>query len=255
MKVASTAGISFVYFTFCQLSSAKCYLPVVMNLRGADLYVGTTKPMTNYLGMTVGVKAGYNITITYNDNHTVTEPTIPNPFGNLSVAQEVGGAYMFAMSVSPSVYGLHGVVADAATHVGIAGARVSLSPGTYSPATTSATGAYSFARLLNGTYTLSVSQHGYLTLNVTVAVAGTETVTDVAITNASTVSGHGSGGMGSAFNPFVGAGPWVIGAVVAALVALVAFGVVRGRKKRAGNAPAPPSSSAESPEASSPPPG
>jgi Carboxypeptidase regulatory-like domain len=248
LEVANTAGIQFVYFTFCQLSSPVCYLPVSMALQGTNWYVGTTKPMTSYLGMTVGVRAGYNITIVYSDNQNVTEPTVPNPFGNLTIAQSVTGEYMFQMTVSPSVYALRGVVADSATSTGISGARVSLTPGTHLAITTGSTGAYSFPGLLNGTYTVSVSQHGYQTINASVAIAGRDAVKDISLANdSSLLNHHGSrpSGMWGLFNPFVGVGPWVIAAVLVGVVALVAFAIMRKRKPK-GDSP----SADPSPEAS-----
>src|SRR5579863_8734873 len=138
MQVTSTTGIHFVFFTFCQLSSPVCYTPVIMTLHGSNTYSGTTNRMSSYLGMVEGVHAGYNITIQYSDGSNVTEPNLPNTFTNLTLAQEVGGEYMFEMTVSPQLYGFSGVVDDSTTGAAVAGAAVSLSPGNNTSTTTSA---------------------------------------------------------------------------------------------------------------------
>jgi hypothetical protein len=251
LEVANSTGIDFVYFTFCQLSSPLCYLPVSMLPHGGNWFVGTTKPMTQYNGMTVGVRAGYNITIEYSDNVNVTEPSVPNPFGNLSIAQSVTGEYMFQMTVMNQLYELSGAVTDHATGLGIGGATVSISPGNDSPVTTSASGQYAFPSLANGTYTVSVSASGYPETTATVPISGGNVVKDLSLSNATTSSnGGGSTPPHAAASWFAGTnGLALVGGVVAVLIALSLFVLVRARRK-AG--PATPRSAGNSGDAGSP---
>ncbi|MCI4336574.1 MAG: carboxypeptidase-like regulatory domain-containing protein [Thermoplasmata archaeon] len=249
LEVGSTAGISFVYFTFCQLSSPLCYLPVSMSLHGTNWYVGTTNPMTSYNGMTVGVRAGYNITIVYTDNSNITEPTVPNPFGNLTIATSVTGEYMFQMSVSNQVYGLSGVVNDADKGTPLAGATVSISGPENATTTTGSTGAYAFSGLYNGTYTLAASENGYRTSTQNVVVGGQSLVKDIPIANMSApLNPNGGGGSSSALSAL---SPWIVGVVV--LVVLVALGaLLLGRRKR--HEPSSPSAGSDNASNLTPPP-
>ncbi|MHB8352116.1 MAG: carboxypeptidase-like regulatory domain-containing protein [Thermoplasmata archaeon] len=183
MEVADAANVHFAYFTFCQLSSPLCYLPVSMAHQGGNWFVGTTKPMSQYNGMIVGVRAGYNITIEYNNNTNVTEPSVPNPFTNLTVAQSVTGEYMYQMTVMNQLYGLSGGVSDAATGRAISGANVTVTPGIGS-VRTGTSGGYSFAGIANGSYTLSASAPGYRSTTETLVIDGRNAVQDLALTNA-----------------------------------------------------------------------
>ncbi|MCI4341441.1 MAG: carboxypeptidase-like regulatory domain-containing protein [Thermoplasmata archaeon] len=250
MEVASTANIQFVYFTFCQLSSPLCYRPVVMTLHGQDQYVGTTNPMYDYNGMTVGVRAGYNITIEYASGVNATEPTEPNPFGNLTIAQSVTGEYMFQMTVMNQLYRLSGVVTDSATGQGISGARVTVSPGNDSPTTTNSVGAYSFPSLPNGTYTVSATASGFPTSNSTVPISGGDTVKDITMQGGSI--NHPSSGNKAAGGNFLTT-PLGLGLVVgvpAVIVAGALMAVTKSRKAKKDSRP-----TAARPEAGSPPPG
>jgi len=238
IEVANTTNISFVYFTFCQLSSPVCYAPVAMAAHGSNWYVGTTNRMSTYSGMTVGVRAGYNITVLYDNLSTVTAPTVPNLFSNLTVAQSVSSEYMFEMTVSPTLSDLSGLVADAVTSVGIADATLTLTPGNGLTATTNATGAYSFSGLLNGTYTLSVSAPGYETTNETVTIADANAVQNVPLyAGSGTSPPKGGGGAGGGITSLLGSlGVWLI---VAVLVVVGALGLVAwGRRRNAGSLPA-----------------
>ncbi|MCI4351237.1 MAG: carboxypeptidase-like regulatory domain-containing protein [Thermoplasmata archaeon] len=253
LRVGDTSGITFMYFTFCQLTSSKCYSPVIMSPQGSNWYVGTTKPMTSYSGMIDGVRAGYNITIVYSDNHNVTEPTVPNPFANLTIATSVTGEFMFQMTVSPLVFGLHGIVADSTTGRALVGAHVALTPGT-NTTTTDAAGSYSFAGLVNGTYTLSVSFHGYRSTNATVAISGHDATQNVAVAN-STVPIHPGGskspwGAWGSPLPYLGVSPLVLLPVLVGILAVGAFAVFRARK----GASVRPGSDSSSPRESAPPP-
>src|SRR5215472_16772091 len=51
LQVADPVGIAHVWFTFCQLTSSVCYLPITMNPQPGNWNVGTTYPMTDYSGM------------------------------------------------------------------------------------------------------------------------------------------------------------------------------------------------------------
>lgn len=231
IQVADPSAVQFAYFTFCQLSSPLCYSPVAMSSEGGGWYSGTTERMSLYDGMTVGVHAGYNITIEFTNDTNLTEPSFPNAFGNLTVAQEVGGEYMFEMTVSNQLYGLSGVVDDAATGAPISGADVTLTPGNATPTQTSATGAYSFTGLPNGTYTLSVAYPGYLTNNQTIAISGQSVVKDLSISNSSTTNKQPSGGSGGGSSLPGGTTLWlVIGVVIAVVLAVVAVVAVRRRR-------------------------
>lgn len=172
MDLASSANIDQVYFTFCQLTSSVCYLPVSMLRTTGNLWVGTTGPMTHYNGMNVGVRAGYNITIEYNDTTVQNEPAVPNMFGNLTVAQSVTGEYMYQITVGQFTYGLSGRVVDSVTGAAVPGAAVSVNATNVSATTTDANGAYSFPALPNGTYTLNVTKAGYPKESLAVSIAG-----------------------------------------------------------------------------------
>jgi cytochrome c-type biogenesis protein len=223
LEVANTTNISFVYFTFCQLSSPVCYSPVAMNATGGNWYSGTTNPMSTYDGMTVGVHAGYNITVLYDNGSTVTAPTVPNLFTNLTIAQSVSGEYMFEMTVAPTLYDLTGLVADAVTSVGIDGATVALVPGGLTT-TTNATGAYAFTGILNGTYTLSVSAPGYETTNETVTIANANGVQNVPLYAGTGTAPPGTGGGGGGSPSLLGGlDAWLIAAAVVVIVALGAL--------------------------------
>jgi len=237
LEVANPAGIQSVYFTFCQLSSPLCYLPVSMTLHGSNWFIGTTKNMTSYHGMIVGVKAGYNITILYNDNSTTTEPAVPNPFANLTIAQSVTGEYMFEMTVSPQVYHLTGTIHDSVTGDPVSGATVTLTPGNATPSRTSSTGVYSFSWVTNGTYTVSVVENGYRNSSATVTVAGQDSMKDIALTNDSASLTHnGDKGTGGSLLSLSGPTPWVLAAVAVGLVAVL----VLLMKRKRSSAPVPP---------------
>jgi hypothetical protein len=233
LEVASTANIHFVYFTFCQLSSPLCYLPVEMTAHGSNWFVGTTNPMTSYNGMTPGVRAGYNITVEYSNGTNVTEPTVPNPFSNLTIAQSVTGEYMFQMTVNGPVYELSGVVTNSATGAGMAGATVLVTPENLTATTTGATGAYSIPGLPNGTYNISVTDPGFETAHGTVTIAGSDAVRNLVLsTNPS-----GTGGADSWTVPGIGAvSPLVLLVPVVLVIAGVAI-VLLARKPRSGSPP------------------
>jgi hypothetical protein len=250
IEVASTANIQLVFFNFCRLTESVCYAPVIMSQQGSNWYVGTTNPMSKYGGMAVGVSAGYNITIRLNNNVNVTEPGLPNAFTNLTVAESVvAGYYYYKMTVANPLYALSGVVYDSATGHTVTGASVSLSPGT-NTTTTGATGAYSFSGLLNGSYTVSVSDHGYRSGSTAVAVAGKNAVADLRITNSTMpVSKSGAGGSKwwssysiDGVSPFIFV-PAIL--VAAGLFAFFASRRMRGRRSsrepgEAPKGPAPP---------------
>ncbi|MCI4331015.1 MAG: carboxypeptidase-like regulatory domain-containing protein [Thermoplasmata archaeon] len=233
LEVTNAADISYVYFTFCQLSSPLCYLPVFMTAHGTNWFVGTTHSMSSYHGMTVGVRAGYNITIEYANNSTLNEPAVPNPFSNLTIAQSVTGEYMFQMTVRNQLFALSGVVTDQATGAPLPGAMVTASPGNNSTATTGANGAYTIPGLLNGTYKLSVSDHGYRAANQTVVIAGQDLVENIPIANATPSASHtGTNSGASPFGKLSGSSPFLIGGVLVVIVALVALVVWRKRSDR-----------------------
>ncbi|MCI4361423.1 MAG: carboxypeptidase regulatory-like domain-containing protein, partial [Thermoplasmata archaeon] len=225
--------------------------PVAMAYQGGNWYSGTTNRMSSYNGMSVGVKAGYNITVLYDNNSTVTAPSLPNPFTNLSVAQSVSGEWMFEMTVSPTLYGLSGVVADAISSIGLAGVHLTLTPGNGTVAVTDATGAYAFVDLVNGSYTLTVSAAGYQSTNETVTIADANAVENVPLYTLSSsgpphTSGGGSSGLPSLL---LGAGLWVVVAIVVGTLALGAWMAWRRRKGSAagsrGSSPDAPTSAAE----------
>ncbi len=226
LQVADSTNVQQVWFTFCQLSSSLCYLPIVMSPGSGNWYAGTSHPMTSYPGMTVGIRAGYNITIVYNDNTTESAPNKQNPVGTLPTAQTITGTWEFEMVVADHVYGLSGTVTSLDTHTAVSGATVTLTPGTSRNTTTDATGGYAFAGVLNGTYTVSVTGSGYLTRNVTVVIAGQNSVSDVSL---STHAVPDQGGASGFFTSPVGLGAIALLAILV-LVVLVAF--LRSRKKK-----------------------
>jgi hypothetical protein len=242
MHVSDATHIQFAYFTFCQLSSPVCYMPVAMTDQGGNWFVGTTKPMTSYPGMTLGVRAGYNVTIQFTDNTTQTEPTVPNPFGNLTIAQSVTGEYMFQMTVSEPPFVLSGVVSNAVTGTPLSGATVSIAPGNGTVVTTNATGTYSFWGLANGSYTVSAAAAGYVTTTHAVVIAGKNIEQNLSIpTTSSSPSNTGGSGShkGAMLGPITAANVWVLAVVVAAVVVLLALLLLLRRRGRSAR-PAPP---------------
>jgi hypothetical protein len=235
LEVANPANIQLMYFSFCQLTKGLCYTPPItmVDQAGTNWFVGTTNRMTSYAGMTVGVRAGYNITIEYANQTNVTEPTMPNPFTNLTVASSVTDEYMFEMTVMNQEYGLSGVISNSQTGAPIPGASVSLSPGNDSPTTTSATGVYSFAGLPNGTYAVSVSEEGVGSGGGAVTISGSNVSQDFEISNGSsppTQPTAGSGG--SSMASIADLSLYVIVPVVAIVIGLLLFSRARKRKAR-----------------------
>jgi len=243
IELSDSTNVQQVYFTFCQLTSPLCYLPIVMTPDVGNWYRGTTAPMTSYNGMDVGVRAGYNITIVYADSSNLTVPIIPNPFANLTVAQTVTGEYVYAMSVSDHVYDLAGKVYDAVTGAAVSGANVTLTPGTGGTRTTNASGGYSFDGLANGTYTMAVSGTGFVPSTVTVAISGQNLVKDVPLSNAGGSSSQNgaqpSGGLTGFLASPVGLGAIALVAIGVVIVGLVAYTRARARApKRPPSGPA-----------------
>ncbi|MGI0132412.1 MAG: carboxypeptidase regulatory-like domain-containing protein, partial [Thermoplasmata archaeon] len=152
MHLASSSSVQQVYFTFCQLTSALCYLPVPMDAIGSNWYRGTTGPMSGYHGMDPGVVGGYNITIVYSDNSTSAAPILPNPFSNLTVVQSVTGENMYRMAVMSLVYDVSGHVVERASGAPVVGADVTLSAGNVSSTTTNSLGVYTFTNVTAGNY-------------------------------------------------------------------------------------------------------
>lgn len=253
VQVASPADVQSAAFSFCQLSSAVCYYPVAMTLHGTNWFEGTTQRMSTYSGMKVGVQAGYNISILYANNTTVHEPDLPNAFSTLTVGTEVGGEFMYEMTVGVQLYNLSGDLSDATTHAGLAGATVTLSPnGTSS--VTSSTGAYSFTGLANGSYTLAVSEKGYPTSSATVTINGQDLVKDLAVSNSTGVVtppvSHPSGKTGFGYlTTMPGIAVLAVALLAVVVAALVAFSMSR-KRRRGGSASVP--SEATEPAPSSP---
>jgi len=231
LKVVNASTISFVFFTFCQLTAPQCYRPVAMLPQGNNWYVGTTLPMTSYHGMTVGASAGYNISIEYKNNTNVTEPSLPNKFTNLTVAYAVSGYNCFEMTVRDHLYGLSGIVSNSTSGKAIVGASVALTPGNTTPVLTNASGAYSFSGVANGTYSLKVSAAGYPSTSESITIVGQSAVQNVGLTNATTPPKHS--GSGGSSGPMWGIWPWVIVPAVV-VVALAAVFLLR---RRGGNPP------------------
>ncbi|MCI4321713.1 MAG: carboxypeptidase-like regulatory domain-containing protein, partial [Thermoplasmata archaeon] len=248
VQVADPANVTDAYFLFCQLTSSVCYLPVTMTLHGTNWFVGTTKPMSSYHGMAPGVVAGYNISLDYRDGVNLTYPSLPNTFGNLTVATTVVNEYMYEMSVAPLVFGLSGVVHDSSTGAAVAGATVTLanSSGATNSTTSGSTGAYSFGSLPNGTYQLSVSEHGYETSSQSVTIAGLTATANVPLTNTTSKPHPASTSWWSSLGP---SGQLSL-EIVPVVVVLVAAIVVVSWAGRRANVPRP---KADDPTESSPP--
>ena len=180
MEFTSTANIQQVYFTFCQIYPKNlCYTPISMVPYGTNWFKGTTETMASYPGMSIGAKAGYNITIEYTDNTTANEPSMPNQFGNMTVVQTLTGENVFEMVVSNWVYSVSGNVYISGTATGIAGATVTLSTSPAQEYTTSSTGAYSSAGVANGTYTITASIAGYVANSSIVTISGQDVSKDI----------------------------------------------------------------------------
>lgn len=255
IELSDAAAVSKAWFTFCQLSQPLCYNPVFMTQNSTHWYSGSTNLMSSYNGMVEGVHAGYNITVQFVNGTNLTAPSVPNTFSALTVAQEVCaptpcvGAYMFEMTVGPNLYSVSGTVKDATTGAALAGATVSVSPGSNST-TTSASGGYTLGGLTNGTYTLSISDGGYRTTTQGVTINGQDAVQNVPLSNGTGTSVPPS--QGAPVSAWSGYLPWIaLGAVV--IVVLAVLGVLFLRRRGGGSQAAGPSagSSARGP----PPPG
>jgi len=237
VQVLDPANVSLAYFTFCQITNSLCYLPRAMTLNATGWFVGTTLPMTQYAEMKVGISAGYNITVEYKNGTNVTAPSVPNPFPNLILVQSVTGENLYQMTVRNQVYVLTGTVTNA-SGAPLAGATVSLSPSNDSPATTNASGAYSFAAVPNGTYTVSVSMTGFPTQNESVQVQGSNAqaravVLGTASSGKGPGGGSGSGTSGGGGSSLSGTDIALVGVLVVVLVgAPIAF--VLARRRRGG---------------------
>ncbi len=232
LELASSTGIEQIYYTFCQLTSSICYTPpVVMQPIGGNWYEGSTKPMTGYSGMTPGIRAGYNITIEYTSGANLTEPSIPNAFSNLTVAQSITGEYLYQMSVSNLTYVLSGQVLNQTSGQPIDGANVTISPGNGTTSVTNTAGDYSFAGVGNGTYTISVSAAGYHPQAITVAVDGSSVSKQVELT--STASKVTTPAKTSSAPSFWGSTEgYLVLVAVAVIVVLVAALEVRALRRR-----------------------
>jgi hypothetical protein len=247
VKVADSSQIHLMYYSFCQLTNGVCYTPpVTMTDQGSNLWVGTTSAMTEYSGMTVGVKAGYNLTVQYDNGGSLFnltypyQPTVSNPFSNLTVTQSVPPEreWLFEMEVENQVYNVAGTVTDSSTGHALGGATVTLAGTNTTPQTTGATGSYSFPGIPNGTYSMSVAAAGYRTSTVSVSVRGGNTAENVRLVNASAPNGptsSSSGGLGFLETPL---GLGIVAAAIAVLAGLV-VGIARARRRTRGGGGAP----------------
>lgn len=245
VQVADPSAVTSAYFTFCQLTSSICYFPDVLHHTTGGWFVGNTSQMSQYGGthpMSVGVRAGYNITIDYANGTNVTEPSLPNQFPGLNVSATVAYQYEYTMIVSPVVFDLTGVVHDAATGAALSGATVKISPGN-TTTTSSSTGAYSFSNLTNGSYSLTVTAAGFPQFQQSVQIAGQDTTQNLAVTESPSQPVTTHPGSGSPIPVYV----WAVGAVIAVVVVLAA--VVLLRRKGGGASSVPnPSSPADGPK-------
>lgn len=187
LEVADASEVANVSYTFCQLTSSLCYThPVVMTSNGSNWFAGTSLPMTGYPGMLVGISAGYNISINYQNGTLIYEPSgSTSGFAGVEVAQSVTGENLFEVTVRNAVYTISGQVTEQATGNPVAGANVSLVGTGTNYTTSSSSGSYSFSNLLNGTYQLTVSKSGFHMNPETVKLRGKSTVQNAALTNAS----------------------------------------------------------------------
>jgi len=255
MELDNTSNIHQVYFTFCQITTPLCYLPIVMTPDGPHWFEGTTKPMSSYHGMAPGVRAGYNITVLFNDSTNITEPSLPNPFTNLTVTDTITGELVFEMTVGNPIYGLSGHVYDSATGAPLSRANVALTPGS-NTTTTNASGAYAFSGLANGSYTLTVTKAGYTSADVAVTISGQNTVENVTLSNSTAPPDHNRNGTSGGVWGFLGTAVGL--AVLAAVVAVAVIGALvalftRSKSRRGGRASTAAPRSPEAPP--SPPPG
>ena len=251
MQVTDPANISLAYFTFCQLTNSLCYAPVRMTLQNTNWFVGTTKPMSSYRGMVVGIAAGYNITIDHTNNVNTSLPAMPNAFGNLTVATTNVGWYMFQMTVGPQLFGLRGAVHDGATGSAVSGATVTLTalasatingsgayPAATNETTTNASGGFAFTCLVNGSYTLTVTAAGLPTSNETVQISGNDAVHNVALITSSS----GQPVQGGSAGLFGGLSATLIAVIVVVALAALAGGLLLMKRRRGpptqGKAPA-----------------
>ncbi|MCI4323054.1 MAG: carboxypeptidase regulatory-like domain-containing protein [Thermoplasmata archaeon] len=198
VEMANAANVSDMHFTFCEIAPiAQCFLPTSMAAAsGSNWFVGTTDSMQDY-GLGPGARVGYNITINMTGVGFEWEPTTPNPFTNLTTSViPITGEAVFEIFVNDSValqdYRLSGEVRDNTTGAAIAGAQLTLAPGNISTAS-SALGAFAFADVVNGSYSLSVEEAGYFPYSSNLTISGANLSLTVGLTNAT----PGSSGSGS----------------------------------------------------------
>lgn len=254
LELADASHVNFIVYTFCQLTSPNCYFPAItMSANGSNWFTGTTKPMSGYPGMNVGVSAGYNISINYTNGTIIYEPqSASQSFPGLTVAQSIVNENLFEVTVRNPVYTVSGTVTDVTTGAPIADAGVSLwtgslaggqiaANGSYSDAS----GAFSFPGQFNGSYTLSVVAHGYWTVNDSITVSGGDVAKAVAMTNHS-LAQPPPPGSGSAKGGLFGLGATATTELYAALIVLALVVIVGAlllvRRRRQGGAPPPPAS-------------
>ncbi len=196
IQLASTANVTDVGFTFCRMSNSVCYNPILMKPEASNWYVGSSNPMTDYDGMTVGISAGFNITVNYADNSTQNWPSLPNQFPNLTLSQLLGfdpPENVYVITVENQLYDVSGTITNATTGQPVAGANVSLTPSNATPTITSSSGAYAFSSIANGSYTLTVKDPGYPTFTQAVSVSGQDATDNVHLA----ATGSGSTGTGT----------------------------------------------------------
>ncbi|MGI0133233.1 MAG: carboxypeptidase regulatory-like domain-containing protein, partial [Thermoplasmata archaeon] len=140
--------------------------------------------------------------------------------------------------IAPLTYLLDGTVRSVATHAPIIGANVSVTPSVWD--TTNSSGRYEF-QLSNGTYTVQVSDKGYLTTHADVTLLGAPVAEDFSIASGSASSVPGNSSNSSTptapqpspptvFGPSVPVSVWPILAVAGAVV--LAAGAVLRRRRR-----------------------
>jgi hypothetical protein len=239
LELASTANVVQVYFTFCQLTNSLCYTPQPMSENGTTgWYSGQTGIMMSYHNpnnslVTVGETLGYNITIQYANNTNLTEPTDPNPFGNLKTALSITNVLEFEVVVSNQVYTVSGRVTNATTGSPVAGATVSLLNANQSSTLTNSAGMYTFKNVPNGSYTVSVTGTGYRTSNESVSVSGQNQTRDVTLSSNAAPPPPPTQ---TTSNPLLGTEGIGL-AVVAVLVVVAVVALLMSRKRRGGATP------------------
>ncbi len=169
----------------------------------------------------------YNLTLVAG-TYTVTASKAGYGSSSAEVTVEAATHVTQNFTLAVSVGSISGIITDADTGLPIEGATVKLI-GTTKIVNTNVTGAYSFASLVAGTYTVNVSKNGYISNETEVEVVAGE-VTEVNMYMSVEPSSSSEGGISGTLLA-------VIGGIIALIVVALIVSAILKRKKNAAPPP------------------